>query len=122
VIEGEAIGAANRIAELTESRLICVNPPEGSADGERVGLVTAGDRIPIASASVDAMIVDDQSRIAEAARLLRRGGRLVVPARSTIGGPFSELARDERFVVAESVGEVVPIQRARPAARRTSGR
>ncbi|HEX5577885.1 MAG TPA: hypothetical protein VFX40_05875 [Gemmatimonadaceae bacterium] len=112
VIVGSSAGAA-QLAEMTESKVIVVNPGTRIDETERVGIVTAGERIPLADGSADGLITDDSSEglIAEAARLLRPGGRIVAGAGTDLGPRFHELARDERNVVAESRGPLVGITR-----------
>jgi uncharacterized protein YbaR (Trm112 family) len=111
VVDGAASLVAGRIAALLESRIICLSPVDGLAESEVVGIVAAGDRIPLASRSVDGMIAVDDAQVADAARVLRRGARLVTPATIAVDGPFIERARDENFVVSEAVGEVVSLRR-----------
>lgn len=113
VVMGSAVALATQLAEMTDSKLIVVNPRIQMDETERVGIVTAGDRIPLADNSADGMIMDDSSisLIPEAARLLRTGGRIVAGAAAEPGPRFHELARDERNVVAESRGPMVGLTR-----------
>ena len=112
VIVGASAGAA-QLAEMTESKVIVVNPRMRIDETERVGIVTAGERIPLADASADGLIIDDSSEglIAEAARLLKPGGRVVAGAEADLGTRFHELARDERNVVGEARGPLVSLKR-----------
>src|SRR5688500_8543264 len=113
VVMGSAASLAAQLAEMTESKLIAVNPGMTIGETERVGILTAGERLPLADGSVDGMIIDDaaDALIAEAARLLRPGGRIVAGAATDLGPRFHELARDGRNVVAESVGPLVGLTR-----------
>lgn len=112
VLVGSSAGAA-QLADMTESKVIVVNPVTRIDETDRVGIVTAGDRIPLAAGSADGIISDDSSDdlVAEAARLLRPGGRIVAGAGADLGPRFNELARDERNVVAESRGPLVGLTR-----------
>ena len=113
IVFGSSAAAAAQLAEMTESRVIVVNPAVRIDETERVGIVHAGERIPLADASADGIICDDASiaLIAEAARLLRPGGRIVAAAGADLGPRFNELARDERNVVAESRGQLFSLKR-----------
>lgn len=113
VIVGSSAAGAAQLAEMTESRVIVVNPVARIDEIERVGIVTAGDRIPLADGSADGLITDDSSSTlaTEAARLLKPGGRIVAVAGADLGARFHELARDERNVVAESRGPLVGLTR-----------
>ena len=113
VVMGSAVALAARLAEMTESRVIVVNPGMPIDETERVGIVTAGERLPLADGSVDGMMTDDSpiALIADAARLLKPGGRIVAGAAADLGPRFRELARDERNVVAESSGPLIGLTR-----------
>jgi uncharacterized protein YbaR (Trm112 family) len=117
VIEGSAAALASTIASVTDSRILCPNPAAGVEESERVGLIASGDRIPLATASVDAIALSDPRFIAEAARILKPGGRLVAPSTVGIGESFTELARDSTHAVAEKSPDVVQLD-----LRRTSSR
>jgi uncharacterized protein YbaR (Trm112 family) len=113
LIMGSSGAGAAQLAEMTDSRVIIVNPPMRIAETEKVGIVTAGARLPLADASADGMIIDDSSSalVSEAARLLKPGGRIVAGPDADLGPRFTELARDERNVVAESRGPLVGLTR-----------
>jgi uncharacterized protein YbaR (Trm112 family) len=113
VILGSSAAGAAQLAEMTASRVIVVNPDLKIDETERVGIVTAGDRIPLADGSADGLITDDSSSTlaAEAARLLKPGGRIIADAAASLGPRFHELARDDRNVVGESRGPLVGLTR-----------
>ena len=120
VIEGPEADCAPTIAAMTECRVIVVNTPSSLRESERVGVITAGERMPVAPASVDGFLASsgDAARFQEAARILRPGGRIVAPADSAVAPPFRELARDERHVVAEAVGPLIGLARSLATRRR----
>ena len=107
--------SAARVAMIAEAQVIVVNPSVAVEDTERVAVVLSRDRVPLGIASADAVA---SSRIVEGARLLRSGGRLVAPAATHLGTQFVELARDDAWVVAERVSELIPISVVRNTSRR----
>lgn len=113
VMEGGAADVATALSEMTEARVITLNPTGQVTETERVAVVLAGDRIPLAAASVDGIVLGDQSQtsLAEAARALKPGGRIVAPVSTDLGSRFRELARDERHAVAESIGQLISLTR-----------
>ncbi|MGZ7033566.1 MAG: hypothetical protein ACXVIJ_16510, partial [Thermoanaerobaculia bacterium] len=81
---------------------------------ENVAMVLSDNRLPFASGSIDAVMLGSkagQHEIAEAVRVLRTGGRLVVAAGTALGGNLRELARDDRYLVAESTGPLLNLSR-----------
>ena len=74
-----------------------------------------GDRWPFAGSSLHGIALDraTPARTADAVRVLRPGGRLVAPAHVAVPAGVRELARDERHWVAEKVGDVIPLGRAK---------
>lgn len=113
VIEGPASLVAPALAGMTESRIIVMNPAARMEEVERVALVTAGERLPLPAASVDGLVLGTatNARISEALRVLKPGGRFVAPAHVNAGAGYRELARDDRNMVAESVGPLVGLSR-----------
>ena len=112
VLCGSEANAAEDLSELTQSRVIALNPASNIEDTERVATVATLDRIPLASSSVDGIAVGDcQSLIGDAARILKPGGRIVAPVTASFPPGFREIARDDQSVVAESIGPLIGIQR-----------
>ncbi len=113
VMEGPEAATAVRLSEMTEARVIVVNAIVGSGESERVGLVSAKERLPFATSSADGVLFTSQrgARLEEALRILKPGGRLVVRAGVTVIPHFRELARDDRNVVGESVGPLIALSR-----------
>ncbi len=102
------------IAELTGVRVICVNQTGDPYEAENVASISVDERLPLASGSIDAMMLADPvsgGDTAEALRVLRTGGRLVAPASTALAGNLRELARDERYIVAEFTGPLVSLSR-----------
>ena len=112
VMEGETAGLAVALSEMTEARVIALNPPGQLSESERVGVVLGDRRIPLAPASVDGIVLGSQTAsFADSGRVLKPGGRFIAAAHTDIGPRFRELARDERHVVAESIGPLIPLTR-----------
>jgi uncharacterized protein YbaR (Trm112 family) len=114
VLEGRDAALAPSVVEMSGARVIAVNAESPIPETEGVAAVTATGRLPVATGSVDGLLLgaDAGSSMAEAARILRRGGRIVAPASIQVAaGAFRQLARDERNVVLESVGELVKLSR-----------
>lgn len=102
------------VAELSGVRVICVNPTTVGGEAENVAAVRVDQQLPLASGSIDAMMLVEPLSVqamAEALRVLKTGGRLVAPAATALGGNLRELARDERYIVAEFTGPLVGLSR-----------
>jgi uncharacterized protein YbaR (Trm112 family) len=115
VLVGMDADLAGEIGELSQARVIALNSrsPQ-SRERENVGSVKSGSRFPLAAASVDGVMLDGgspESAVAESLRVLKTGGRLVADAGLALGGSLRELARDDRYVVAESTGPLLSLSR-----------
>lgn len=130
LLEGGWGSLAAALPQVLEVDLILVDPPaEVSAraaaaaaasggDEDVMGRCTlrgVGDRWPIAGAALHGIAIERATvaRLDDALRVLRAGGRLVAPADAAVPSGARELARDERHWVAEKVGDVIPLARAR---------
>lgn len=112
VLCGDEANVAKDVSEMAECRVIALNPSAHIEDTEKVATVVSIDRIPLASASVDAIALGACATLAsDAARVLRPGGRLTANAEVPLPSGMVEIARDERMVVAESVGPIIPLRR-----------
>ncbi len=114
VLEGLDGRIAPLVSQIASCQVISLNPAGESAEAENVATVRAGSRLPLGTASIDGMMMSTgstQRDIADIGRVLKSGGRLVVPADWPITGNFSELARDERYVVAEAAGPLLNLSR-----------
>ena len=114
VLTGESAKLGRRVSELSESRVIALNPAHAVQETERLAVVLMDSRFPLTPFSVDGMVLDGSAGPAlstDAGRVLRQGGRLVAPAATALGAGFRVLARDDIQVVAESVGQLVSISR-----------
>lgn len=111
---GSAASLSNSVTEMTEARIMAINPVAPLGESERVAVIRVSQRFPFAPGSVDGLMLDESSATTlahDAGRVLRQGGRLVGPATLKIDGQLRELARDDRNVVAESVGQLIFLSR-----------
>lgn len=100
----EALAAATLVA-LTDVQCVVINAPLPShaMSGLNALRMTVGAQLPLASASLHALAVDAAhvALLADAARVVRTGGRVVAPAHSPVATGLHELARDSTHWVAE---------------------
>ena len=105
---------AGLVSEIASVRVLATNSSTPATEQENVALIRSSDRLPFASGSIDAVMLgttvsSDQAE--EAVRILKTGGRLVVTADSPLRGNLKELARDDRYIVAESTGPLLGLTR-----------
>lgn len=115
VLEGETSRFAGEVRNLAAARVIALNPPAGELDEqEGIAAVECSSAVPLARGSADGVALDGSaapSLVLDMGRVLRPGGRLVVAPGTQLPPAFRELARDERYVVAELTGELVKLSR-----------
>ncbi|HEX6576593.1 MAG TPA: hypothetical protein VF042_16615 [Gemmatimonadaceae bacterium] len=111
VLCGETAGVANRLAEMTQARIIALNPLTKIEETELVGVVTTAGRIPLASSSVDAIAIGECNVAADAVRILKPGSRISARATVDLSPWFTVLAKDENDVVAEAKAQIVELRR-----------
>ncbi len=116
---GDTALVAHDIEALTGARCLAVN--DRSVHGEHTPLdrlrLEPTARIPLGDASLHGLAVDQAhvALLADATRVVRRGGRIVAPASATVPDGCRELARDARQWVANvdlAVSAPVMLQRA----------
>lgn len=128
LLDGGWGSLAATLQQVADVDLILADPPAlvsertaSNASGEGVDaygkctLRGVGDRWPIAGAALHGIAVEraTNARLADALRVLRAGGRLIATASAPVPAGARELACDERHWVAEKVGDVIPLSRAR---------
>ena len=115
LLAGEWARDADAVSQLTGARMIALNSPSPSRYSNAVAEIHAGLPVPLAAHSLDGIALDathaTPALLAEAARLLRPRGRLLVRGQARLSEAFHELARDSEQVVAEYVGELVSLRR-----------
>ncbi len=116
--------AAETIETVTGALCVVINAPSAGDTCEWGDQLVIGTSrtIPLANASLHGVAVDSAhvALLADAARVVRQGGRVVAPARAPVPAGCRELARDAREWVAEvevSVSTPVGLQMGRPATR-----
>lgn len=103
---------SQELSELTECRVVALDSAETIGDSEKVARVRAGFRIPLAMSSLDGLLITGSAgRLSDASRVLKPGGRLVANVGFPLPAGFNELARDEHYFAAESVGPIVTLSR-----------
>jgi len=112
VLSGAESSLARAVSELTDCRVIVLDPSDAIPDSERIAGIFAGRRIPLAAASVDGIVTTDSGAgLSDAVRVLKPGGRLVTSIQFALPPNCRELARDESYIVAELVGPLLKLSR-----------
>lgn len=111
ILQGDHAALAGLVSELTQSRVIAIDPAVRVYDSELAAAVCSDSRIPLASGSADGLALSDSRYIQDAARVLRQGGRLLAPSDISLPPGLTEIARDESTVVAEAYGPVISLRR-----------
>jgi uncharacterized protein YbaR (Trm112 family) len=115
LLAGEWARDAEAVSELTGARIIALNSPGRGFVSHDVAEIQARSPMPLAAQSLNGIALDaahaTPTLLTEAARLLRPLGRLLVRGEPDLSQQFHELARDSNQVVAEYVGELVPLRR-----------
>jgi len=111
ILEGAYAAPANQIGEMTQCRIMALNSSGAIADTELTASVLSGSRIPFAAASADGLALEDLKFLDDAARVLRPGGRLLIPARAALPAGITEVARDATSIVGEAAGQVIQLRR-----------
>jgi hypothetical protein len=114
VLAGAMAAQSAGVALAAEARVISFNA-EHPTRLDQVAEITGGARVPLAANSLDGIALDESHAtkefLSEAERLLRSGGRLLVPASASLSGSFHKLASDSNHIVAERISELIPLSR-----------
>jgi uncharacterized protein YbaR (Trm112 family) len=117
VLDGGWASLASAVQGIVDVDLLLADPPSapGTTSAGQGTLRGIGDRWPLAAASLHGIALDraTPARTADAVRVLRAAGRLVAPVNAALPAGVRELARDDRHWVAEKVGDVFSLSRAR---------
>jgi hypothetical protein len=115
VLGGVWTYAAEQLADLTEVRVVALNPPPGVTETARVALVRVAADIPLAAESCLGVALDawfHSGIIASAMRVVRPGGRIVGPVAIPPPAEVSVLAQDADYWVARTAPRVTVLRRA----------
>jgi uncharacterized protein YbaR (Trm112 family) len=110
-LEGAYASAARSVSEMTQCRVIALNPLHEIEESESVAVVLTESRIPFAANAVHGLALQSRALMDDAPRVLRQNGRLVIPVAGRLPIGTLEVARDENDIVGESVGPVVKLRR-----------
>lgn len=99
---GGYAAAATALHALNAVDCVLINANEVSAEAAGAVHVDRARGVPLANASLHALAVDDTNRalLADAARVVRVGGRVIAPSGAPLPVGVTELARDGREWVA----------------------
>jgi uncharacterized protein YbaR (Trm112 family) len=114
VLSGMPGPTAGLVAEMASVRVVGTNSITPGSEQENVAMIRSSDRLPFASGSIDAVMLGttvSSDEVEEAVRILKTGGRLVVTSDSPLRGNLREIARDDRYIVAESTGPLLGLSR-----------
>jgi uncharacterized protein YbaR (Trm112 family) len=125
LLMGRQAAAAPTLEMLVgDTQLVALNaarPLPGSALVGAVSAILAGTPLPLASGSCRGVAIDDlhatSEVLAEAVRVLKAGGRLVLPTGTELPEGITELARDDADIVGErsdGPAALVPLEVRRP--------
>lgn len=114
-VTGTWAGAARALTGMLPMRAYVINSDQAIEDTERVGRLQSSEGIPLAPNSLQGVALDAKNvtprDLASAIRALAPGGRLVAPAGVAIPSELAEVARDERWWVAEAQRPLVSLRR-----------
>lgn len=115
LLAGDWAGASDAAAKISGARIIALNGPPLDRGSKKIAEIRATPPIPLAERLLDGIALDEkhstQLMLTEAARLLRSGGRLLAVSAVELPPQFAELARDASHVVAEYIGDLIPLRR-----------
>lgn len=106
VLGGTWGGAARELAEMTRVLAMLIEPPPEVPLANGIGAIRTGGSLPLAAVSVRGIALDERtatpSLVASAVPALGAHGRLVAPVAVPMPPGVVELARDDRYWVAEA--------------------
>jgi uncharacterized protein YbaR (Trm112 family) len=120
VLAGEWGAYADGLSSIAPARVVMIDPPIAAhAHGDQVTVRIRGARgVPLPTGQVHAMALDalhgDATTLADAQRVLRSGGRLVVPGGQALPAGLTLIAEDARMRVAVTTSAMsapVPLRR-----------
>ena len=109
ILRGAWCALADRIADISPTHLVLLDPPLNTPRGLGRSIIHAGGTVPFAPATAVAATIDDNERAYALTVAVAPKGRLVGPANIELPRGVKELVRDERWWVAERENETPPI-------------
>lgn len=101
ILAGPWGALASAVAEIVPTHLVLLDPPFGVTGGPGRSVIRAGGTAPFVEGAAQSAAVDDSERAYALSRAVRPGGRVVGPVNVPIPSGSREVARDERWWVAE---------------------
>ena len=115
ILRGAWCALADRIADISPTHLVLLDPPLNTPRGPGRSTIHAGGTVPFSPASAVAATIDDDERAYALALAVKPKGRLVGPSNLALPRDVKELVRDERWWVAEKENATAPISLSRRA-------
>jgi uncharacterized protein YbaR (Trm112 family) len=110
ILRGAWCALAGRVADISPTHLVLLDPPLNTPRGPGRSFIHAGGTIPLAPSTAEAATIDDDERAYALSLAVRTGGRLVGPTNVQLPRDTKELVRDARWWVAEKESATAPIQ------------
>jgi uncharacterized protein YbaR (Trm112 family) len=110
ILRGAWCALADRIVELSPTHLVLLDPPLNTARGPGRSIIHAGGTVPFSPATAIAATIDDDERAYGLSLAVKPKGRLVGPNNIKLPRDTKELARDDRWWVAEKENATVLVQ------------
>jgi uncharacterized protein YbaR (Trm112 family) len=110
ILRGAWCALADRIVDISPTHLVLLDPPLNTPRGLGRSIIHAGGTVPFAPATAVAATIDDNERAYALTVTVQPKGRIVGPMNIQLPRGVRELARDERWWVAERENETAPIQ------------
>jgi uncharacterized protein YbaR (Trm112 family) len=115
ILRGAWCALAERIADISPTHLVLLDPPLNTPRGPGRSIIHAGGTVPFSPATAIAATIDDDERAYALSLTVKSKGRLVGPSNIKLPRDLKELARDERWWVAEKENATAPISLSRRA-------
>jgi uncharacterized protein YbaR (Trm112 family) len=116
MLAGRWASTADAISDIAEALVLVVNPLVIASHVERVSVLYAGERLPIAPNALRAAAID--APLPDVASVLRSKGRLVATHDVPVPPDIAEIARDAEYWVGERTPMVPVLPLTRSSRRR----
>jgi uncharacterized protein YbaR (Trm112 family) len=115
ILRGAWCALADRIADIAPTHLVLLDPPFNTTRGPGRSIIHAGGTVPFSANTANAATIDDDERAYALTLTVKPKGRLVGPINLALPRDTRELARDDRWWVAEKENATAPISLSRRA-------